>query len=393
MPNNTSLMRRGGALMRRAQTALEQRVHLKEESEVVQPSRFWIRATAWSLMGTAMFCLIWLALAQTEEIVVAQGKLEPQGEVKDVQVPVGGVVEQILVKEGQEVKAGQVLLRLDSEATADRQKSLEESIALKQQQLMLKQEEERRYLELNSTEQGVLRRNLALQQLIAERFTRLEREGAGSELQSLQQRDKVQQEVGELEKTQVDRERQAAQIGQQIQQLRSELSSLNSQLTEQSVNRRYQVIKAPVSGLVFELKPKSRGFVAQGSEPVLKIVPFNALQAKVEIPSSDIGFVRIGQKADLSIDSFPATDFGVLEGTVQRVGSDALPPDQTKGRTEYRFPANIQLSSQQLKLKSGHFLPLQVGMSLTANIKLRKGSYLQLLLGGFQDKANSLRQI
>lgn len=393
MPNNTSLMRRGGALMRRAQTALEQRVHLKEESEVVQPSRFWIRATAWSLMGTAMFCLIWLALAQTEEIVVAQGKLEPQGEVKDVQVPVGGVVDQILVKEGQEVKAGQVLLRLDSEATADRQKSLKESIALKQQQLTLKQEEERRYLELNSTEQGVLRRNLALQQLIAERFTRLEREGAGSELQSLQQRDKVQQVLGELEKTQVERERQAAQIGQQLQQLRSELSSLNSQLTEQSVNRRYQVIKAPVSGLVFELKPKSRGFVAQGSEPVLKIVPFNALQAKVEIPSSDIGFVRIGQKADLSIDSFPATDFGVLEGTVQRVGSDALPPDQTKGRTEYRFPANIQLSSQQLKLKSGRVLPLQVGMSLTANIKLRKVSYLQLLLGGFQDKANSLRQI
>ena len=39
----------------------------------------------------------------------------------------------------------------------------------------------------------------------------------------------------------------------------------------------------------------------------MKIVPFNALEAKVEIPSSDIGFVRKGMPADISIDSFPAT--------------------------------------------------------------------------------------
>ena len=387
------LPKNGSNLVQRAQSAIEQRVAVKEESEVVQPSRFWLRATAWSLMGTSVAALAWLALAQTEEIVVAAGKLEPMGDVKEIQVPMGGVVDQILVKEGEQVKAGQVLLRLDSETTADRQKSLKESIALKQRQLALKLEEERRYLELNSTEQGVLRRNLNLQQDIERRFQRLEREGAGSELQLLQQTDKVQQVVGELQKTKVDRQRQAALLGQQIQQLRSELSQLSSQLTEQTVNLRYQVIKAPVNGLVFELKPKARGFVAQGSEPVMKVVPFNKLQAKVEIPSSDIGFVQVGQKADLSIESFPATDFGVLEGTVERIGSDALPPDQAKGRTDYRFPASIQLSSQQLKLKNGRSLPLQVGMSLTANIKLRKVSYLQLLLGGFKDKADSLRRI
>ena len=53
----------------------------------------------------------------------------------------------------------------------------------------------------------------------------------------------------------------------------------------------------------------------------------------------------------------------------------------------------VQLSSQQLKLKGGEQLPLQVGMSLTSNIKLRKVSYLQLLLGTFEDKVDSLRQL
>ena len=125
----------------------------------------------------------------------------------------------------------------------------------------------------------------------------------------------------------------------------------------------------------------------------MKIVPYDTLQAKVEIPSSQIGFVKVGMTADLSIDSFPASDFGVLEGELKSIGSDALPPSQRDNRPEYRYPAMIQLNSQQLVLKDGKQLPLQVGMSLTSNIKLRKTSYLQLLLGTFKDKADSLRQL
>jgi len=150
-------------------------------------------------------------------------------------------------------------------------------------------------------------------------------------------------------------------------------------------------VRSPVNGVVFDLKPTGPGFVAQTSEPVLKVVPFGKLEARVEIASSDIGFVSVGKPVEISIDSFPATDFGVLQGTVRRIGSDALPPDQLK--QIYRFPADIQLNSQQLKLKGGKTLPLQVGMSLTANIKLRKVSYLQLLLSDFKDKANSLRRL
>ena len=64
-----------------------------------------------------------------------------------------------------------------------------------------------------------------------------------------------------------------------------------------------------------------------------------------------------------------------------------------KQRRELSFPVTVQLDDQQLKLRSGLSLPLQVGMSLTANIKLRKVSYLQLLLGGFKDKAESLQHL
>lgn len=379
------------ALVRAAQNAIERRVETNREELGLQQSRFLVRTIIWVLLGTTGAAFAWLAFAKTDEVVVAPGKLEPVGDVKTVQMPVGGVLDQILVKDGQRVKQGQILLRLDNEATVDREGSIRDGIAAKEQQLRLKQVELNRYLSLNDTQQQVLRRNRDLEIQILDRLGSLQKNGATSELQYLQQRNKVREVEGEMEKNAVDRLRQKAILEQSIQQLQGELSDLRSKLTELSVNIRYQDLRSPVDGVVFDLKPKGQGFVAQTSEPVMKIVPFSALQAKVEIDSSDIGFVRVGRPAEISIDSFPSTDFGVLQGSLSSIGSDALPPDQLK--QTYRFPATVRLNSQQFRLRSGQVLPLQVGMSLTANIKLRKVTYLQLLLGSFQDKAESLRRL
>ena len=379
------------SIVRRAQNAIERRVQTSHEEMALQQSRFLARAITWALVGTTAAGLAWLALAKTDEVVVASGKLQPIGDVKTIQMPVGGVLETMLVKDGQRVSQGQVLLRLDNEATLDRHASLRTTIIAKQAQLRLKEVELARYLNLNDTEQTVTRQNLVLETEILQRLEGLKAVGASAELQYLQQRNKVREVDGEIAKLKVDRLRQTAIIEQALEQVKGELADLGSKLTELQVNIRYQDVRSPVNGVVFDLKPTGPGFVAQGSEPVMKIVPYDALQAKVEIESSDIGFVRVGRPADISIDSFPATDFGVLLGTVKRIGSDALPPDE-RNQT-YRFPATIALDTQQLKLKSGKSLPLQVGMSLTANIKLRKVTYLQLLLGEFKDKTDSLKQI
>lgn len=378
--------------LRKLQDSLEQSIHTESENaSVLSPSRFWATATSWGLILTAGFGITWLALAKTEEVVVAPGKLEPIGAVKEIRLPVGGVVSGILVKEGQRVVAGQPLLQLDTEATEDRRISLERRIALKQGQLDLKEQERQKYLDLNDTEQKSLQRNLELETEVMRRLEALNKEGGVGELQYLSQRNKVQEIAGKLDETRVDRLRQASILDQSIQALRSELNELKSSLTEVRVNIRYQSVNSPVAGVVFELKPTNPGFSAQTSEPVLKIVPFDKLEARVEVASNDIGFVSVGKEADISIDSFPATDFGVLTGSVRRIGSDAIPPDQMK--PDYRFPVDIKLSSQQLKLKGGKALPLQVGMSLQANIKLRKVSYLQLLFKTFKDKTDSLRTV
>ncbi|MEO1002187.1 MAG: HlyD family efflux transporter periplasmic adaptor subunit [Cyanobacteria bacterium J06638_7] len=386
-----TLTRRSGGLVKAGQDALERRVQGSHETLALQQSRWLARAITWALIGTTGAALAWLALARTDEVVIAAGKLQPVGDVRTVQMPVGGVLDSLLVKEGQRVSAGQVLLRLDNQAALDRQRALQESIAARQEQLRLKQLELERYGSLNDTEQQVLVGNLELEQQILARIEGLQAEGAAPELQVLQQRNQVRDVQGELEKVRVDRSRQTAILQQAVAELQGELSDLRGRLSESGVTVRYQDVRAPVDGLVFGLKPSGPGFVAQGSEPVMTIVPLTDLEAKVEINSSDIGFVQVGKPVEISIDSFRASDFGTLAGTLQSIGSDALPPDERN--PGLRFPATVALDSQQFVLKSGQELPLQVGMSLTANIKLRKVSYLQLLLGGFQDKADSLRRL
>jgi len=378
-------------LLRKAQTVLEQKVASRPSQVALQQSPQMVRWLVWLMMGTTVFGLSWLALAKTDEVVAAPGKLEPIGDVKTVQMPQGGVLKEMLVREGQRVSKGEILLRLDNEASAQRQLGLQRSILAKEKELGLKKTELDRYLDLNQTEQQVARSTLQLDREVLERLTRLRRQGGIAELQYLQQSTKVKQDEGDLSKARIDRLRQSAIVRQQIQALDAELADLSSKLTEAKVANRYQAIRSPVDGVVFDLKPTGTGFVGQGSEPVMKIVPFDALRAKVEVASDKIGFVRVGQGVDVSIDSFPASDFGVLGGVIKRIGSDALPPDQIK--RGYRYPVDVQLSSQALRLNSGQKLPLQVGMSLTANIKLRKVTYLQLLLSDFKDKTDSLRSI
>ena len=373
------------------------------DESILQQGRFWMRTVTWALIGSSVFGVAWLALARTEEIVIAPGQLEPIGSVQDIQMPVGGVADQILVTEGDQVKAGQVLMKLDTEASEEHRNSLEKTIKLKQEQLMLKEEEKHNTMQMNEEEVVMLENNLALQGEILERYEQLNAAGAFSEVQYLHQQNVVAETRGKLLQSKAERYRQIALLDQQTAQLKSELADLNGRLVESRVTLRYQQLKSPVDGVVFDLKPTARGFTAQSTQTVMKVVPIGSLEARVEVPSNRIGFVQVPtgcpekrkfcMNADISIDSFPSTDFGVLKGKVTRIGSDALKPNPQEQRQELSYPVTIRLDDQQLKLNSGSALPLQVGMSLTANIKLRKVTYLQLLFSEFQGKAESLRHL
>lgn len=96
-----------------------------DQPVVLKQTSVWSRAIVWGIVGIALFVGTWAYVAKIEEAVPATGKLEPQGAVQPVQAPVGGVVEEILVRDGQRVQKGDVLLRLDPTATEAQRQSLE----------------------------------------------------------------------------------------------------------------------------------------------------------------------------------------------------------------------------------------------------------------------------
>ena len=366
---------------------------IKMDQNFLKQSNFFIKTLTWGLIASTGFVLIWIVFAYTDEVVLVNGQLEPIGDVKKIQIPVGGVIKEILVRSGDKVTAGQILIVLDKEISQQNLGSLENQFNQKNLQLALKKQEKNKTIELYKERINVLQKRFDIQKKILKKFQFLLDEGAIAELKYLEEVNRENEIIGKIIDNQKDLQRRKLILEQDIKIIDAELSALLAKKTEAKVLLEYKSLKSPVDGLVFDLKPTSSGFVAQSSEPIMKIVPFNNLEADIKIPSSKIGFVKLGMPVDISIDSFPANDFGSLKGRIESIGSDVLELDKNSPPFESYFPGRIRLDSQTLKLSNGRILPLQVGMSLKANIKLRRVSYLKLLLGTFKDKSDSLKQI
>lgn len=88
-----------------------------------QPS-FWSKALLWTVMGISSFSIGWACVAQIEQTVPVTGQLKPEGKVKEVQTPVGGVITQVHVEDGEQVQPGDLLVTFDTTTTVARLTSL-----------------------------------------------------------------------------------------------------------------------------------------------------------------------------------------------------------------------------------------------------------------------------
>ena len=342
---------------------------------------------------TSFLGIGWLAIAKTDEIIIVPGKIIPIGKVKEIKMPMSGVIEKIEIKEGDLVDENQVLMRIESDTNSNLSNTLENSIKIKKQQMESLTTQILRTQEIYSENKKILADKIDIYQNISDRYQTLLEEGAVSELNFLDQKTKLQSLKSDLLQYEMDWTTKSKSQEVRMQELKNALNELEGQLGENNLNLRNKVIYSPVDGYVFDLKPVISGYSAKMTETIVKIVPMGDLIAYLEIPSSDIGFVKEGMEVEISIDSYSANDFGVIGGTIISIGTDVLEPDPSEQRNQFVYPARIELESQKLKLKRGKTLDLKVGMSLRGNIKLRKLSYLQLLLGSFKDKTKSLQEM
>ena len=393
----------------------------------LEPAGNWSRRIIWTLVALAGFGIVWASFARIDETVQATGKLEPKGATKEVKAPLGGVISEILVKDGELVEKGQTLLILDTDAAKAKLKALEAvrdrvaaDLALSRVQLgespqldqlnanqrnKLKALEAEYRSRIEASEKGVVQAQQAIDGAKAqlEASTQalriregmladiepLVKEGAMARSQYLKEKQEKITLEGEVKNQRASLRRLEAGLEEARQKLlntkaltqidfstkveegQKQLAELENQLSETRLTLRYQRIKAPVKGLVFDLQPSSPGYVISGNVPeaVLKIVPTDYLVARIFITNQDIGFIRKGQKVQVRVDAFPYNEFGDVKGTISKIGSDVLAPDQTYNF--FRFPVTVDLKRNFLDYK-GRQLNLVSGMSVTANISLRQ---------------------
>jgi hemolysin D len=169
-----------------------------------------------------------------------------------------------------------------------------------------------------------------------------------------------------------------------------QVAEIDNRLAQAKLTMQYKDLRAPTDGIVFDMKAKAPGFVATLSEPILKLVPAEALVAKVYISNKDIGFVRKGMLVDVRIDSFPFSEYGDVKGSLTWIGSDALQP--TEIRPYYHFPAKISLKTQNLT-KSGQSLKLQSGMSINVNLKTRQRNVWSIFTEQFTNQVEGVKHL
>lgn len=403
----------------------------------------------WILWGTIAFVVIaitWSIFGKLDIVAVAQGKVVPAGQVKVVQPYERAVVKRLLVRDGMQVKKGQLLIELDaSELGAEQQKvrssSTDALLAAARARALLNaaqrgsvipallhdipgvpQESLQEANRLLSAEYQAFRTQLITmdaeaQHLQAQQATTRE---SLSKLQALYplQEQRVADLNRLLEKNYVprhqylDEESRRMEMAKEMDVQRRRLAETDTLVTHQHEQRTAAIaeftrrtreqltqaeqqlaqlgqdtiklesrsdllqLRAPVDGTVQQLAVHTEGGVVTEAQPLLVVVPINELlEIEAMVENKDIGFINKGQQAEVKVESFPFTRYGILEGKVVNVSLDAV-ADEKRGLL---YQTRVLLDRDWIAVE-GKRVRLVPGMAVTIEVKTGKRRVIEYFL-------------
>lgn len=334
----------------------------------------------------------WSVFGQLDVVASAEGRLVPRNLSRVVQPAESGVVREVLVREGEEVRAGQVLLRMDATTASADLDTLQRDLALKAltlrrieaelsgnalatmpadppeiaqvlaqylarrraQEDALAQEAatlERAQHDLSAARQSFDRlvATVPLYRKQANSYEKLVKEGYVSELGA---NDKIR-ELIEKEQELKSQESIVAGLNSAVEQSRKKLAQIASNYQSQLHNERVELLatnqrvvgelnkqnyksgllelRSPAAGMVKDLAAYTPGAVVQPGMVLLNIVPNGeALMAEVAIKNEDAGFVTPGQAVKVKLQAYPFQKYGMLNGVVEVLGADSSVNDPQK---------------------------------------------------------------
>ena len=159
---------------------------------------------------------------------------------------------------------------------------------------------------------------------------------------------------------------------------------LEQELVKAQTRERRLVLLAPVDGTVQQLAVHTVGGVVTPAQPLMVIAPSD-YQAEIEavLENKDVGFVKVDQRAEVKIETFPFTRYGTIPGTVSFVSKDAL-PDEKRGLV---FQARVKLDRTAMRVDEREVI-LTPGMAVTAEIAVGRRRVIEFFLDPIRKTSN-----
>jgi hemolysin D len=410
-----------------------------EESINTMP-RVWTRGMLYLLAIFTAIVVPWSMLSKVDETGTAKGKLEPKGKTFNLDAAVAGEVAEIRVKEGETLKQGQVLVKLESDLTRTElqqaQAKLEGQInRLSQLQLMKNQlqggtmltqqqqgkaiaaaqlakiEETRQRLEHSKTQRKIASERLARDNKEVERYRSLVGDGIVAEVQVIAQqriadttREDLNQASSAMQQAEAQLKEQQQQyqgtlrdneltllgIQRQIKDLDSEIASLQGEInqTKEQINAlKFQLqrreIRSPIDGILFQLPIDKPGAVVQPGQLIAQIAPQNVpLVLRADMPSQESGFLEVGMPVQIKFDAYPYQDYGTVKGQVTWVSPNSKITQTPQGAIQ-TFELEVTLDRFHIQTKDKQ-IALTPGQTATAEVIVRQRRVIDFLLDPFK---------
>lgn len=346
--------------------------------------------------------IAWAFVAPLDQIARAPGSVIPTARVQILQSLDGGEITRINVREGDRVKAGDLLVVLDKvKLAAGVEESRARVAALQAAMTRIEAELFDRSLTFSGEAQGYpefIQNQRSLyakrRQALASQVNSLERlhEMAGQELALneplVETGDVARSEIIRMRRSQEDLRRQLAGLeNTYVQDLQTEFTRTQEELVsaEQLLTQRQDALEnaeiySPVDGIVKNVRLTTIGGVLKPGDEVLSIVPTGEeLIIEAKVSPSDIAFVKVGQDAQVKFDAYDASIYGSGTGSVTLISPDTLVEQAEDGASEPFYRVQITVDTESMRPKANEAIEIQPGMTAMAEIKIGSNTVFEYL--------------
>ncbi|MCX2864965.1 HlyD family type I secretion periplasmic adaptor subunit [Paucibacter sp. PLA-PC-4] len=365
------------------------------------------------LLAAVLVAIVWSALAEVEQVSRNDGRIVPDAREQVIASAEVGILRELLVREGDRVSRGQVLVRLDpTRVEAQQNEGQVKRLALQATIARLAAEAAGRPLQFPAelrdhkalmeaeTESFEARQRL-LEEAVASigrsaallgREMRIAQSMAAKGLMSDVEVMRLSRQVNELQlqrSERVSRFRQEASA--ELVKLRNELAQQQEQMVVRQDALTRTVLSSPVDGLVKNIRANTLGGVITTGAPIMEIVPLTErILVETRIKPAEIGYLRVGQKATIKVAGFDYNVFGGLQGKVEYISPDAL-GDADKGGDGRYYRALVRTERSTLRYK-GEAVEVIPGMNASVEIKTGERSVLSFLLRPMLKTQEAMRE-